>query len=159
MITSNGLMSSIVLYPGCRWFSPFAVTPLWHPCSSCLESLPFPSSPTGSDRPGGAPKSFASSSSVSSEAQDSVGVSHGFLSLRIGFGGGFSSPSDNSPCFSLATAPTTFLSIASFPGPSRHEQFTIKLYCICQRQGKRASNRDKVKHSRTFFRPSSDRNG
>ena len=39
----------------------------------------------GSDRPGGAPVS-SSSSSVSSDAQDFVGVNHGFLlSLRLNF--------------------------------------------------------------------------
>ena len=34
------------LYLVCRWFSAFAVTPLRHPCSSCLESHLFSSSQT-----------------------------------------------------------------------------------------------------------------
>ena len=82
MISSNGLMSFICLYPRCKWRSAFAVTPVsparFRPQISYL--LFFGE---GSDRPGGALKGFIYSSSVSSDAQNSSGVSHGFLSLRV----------------------------------------------------------------------------
>ena len=120
-------MSSFLLCLGCRWFSAFAVTPLWHPCSSCLESLLFTSSPTGSDKPGGARTNFSSSSSVSSDAQDSVGVSHRFRSLRINFGGGSSSSFDSSSCsFHCHDFRPLSFPQGSFPRSSRHEKFTKK---------------------------------
>ena len=48
-------------------------------------SLVSSRSPIGSDRPGGARTGFTFSSSVSSDAEDSVGVSHGFFSSGIFF--------------------------------------------------------------------------
>ena len=55
---------------GCKWFSAFAGSPHWHR-ASCVSSRSDAS---------GARTSLSSSCSV---AQDSVGVSHGFLSVRI----------------------------------------------------------------------------
>ena len=55
---------------GCKWFSAFSVPPHWHR-ASCVSSRSDAS---------GARTSFSSSCSV---AQDSVGVSHGFPSVKI----------------------------------------------------------------------------
>ena len=74
MIPSNDLVPFICLY-----LSTFAVTPLWHPS---IGSRTLVSSTRGSSRPGGTPKVFVSSASVSSDSQDSAGASHGFLALR-----------------------------------------------------------------------------
>ena len=67
----------ICLYVGCRRLSAFAVTSVWAPTTSRI----LVSSITGSGRPGGALNGSVPSSSVSSDSQDAVGVSHGFLSL------------------------------------------------------------------------------
>ena len=76
----------ICLQLGCKWFSAFAGPPHWHR-ASCVSSRSDAS---------GARTSLSSSSSV---AQDSVGVSHGFLSVRISLEVACpSSSSDWSPC-------------------------------------------------------------
>ena len=72
---SNGLASFICLYLGCTRLSAFEVTSVWHPST---DSRILVSSIRGSGRPGGALKGLASSTSVSSYSQDSVGVSPGF---------------------------------------------------------------------------------
>ena len=84
-IPSNGLVSFICLYLGCKWLLAVAVAPVWHPN---IGSRILVSSTRGSGKPGGALKVFLSSTSVSSDSQDSVGVSHGLLSLMIIVRGG-----------------------------------------------------------------------
>ena len=64
-------------YLGCRGFSAFAVPSVLHPTTSRI----LASSITGSGGSGGALNGAIPSSSFSSDSQDSMGVSHGFLSL------------------------------------------------------------------------------
>ena len=73
-------MSFICLYLGCKW-----LTPVWHPRDSASNPVLFTASSMGTDKPGGASKGFTSSHCFSSDAQDSVGVSHKFLSLKMSF--------------------------------------------------------------------------